>query len=226
MHEIEFQKKIPYQFKDIGLLKRALTHSSFANECQNKKIKDNERLEFLGDAVLEIAVSDYLYRNYPDWTEGELSKRRVAIVCEQALDLCAKALGMSCYLYIGRGEERTGGRKRASILSDAMEAVIGAVYLDGGFDAACSYIHQVVLEEIKGKPLYHDCKTALQELIQGSSKKKIEYREAGSKGPDHNKTFLVDLFIGEEKIASASGHTKKAAEQQAAYLALLELGKK
>ncbi len=225
MHEKEFQERIPYHFKDQGLLKRALTHSSFANECQNKEIKDNERLEFLGDAVLEIAVSDYLYRTYPDWSEGELSKRRVAIVCEQTLDLCAKPLELSKYLYMGRGEERTGGRKRASILSDAMEAVIGAVYLDGGFEEARQYIEKVILEEVKDKPLYHDCKTALQELIQGSSKKKIEYRDAGSKGPDHNKTFLVELLIGDEKIASASGHTKKAAEQQAAYLALLQLEK-
>jgi ribonuclease III len=225
MHEIEFQERIPYRFQDISLLKRALTHSSFANECQNEKVKDNERLEFLGDAVLEIAVSDYLYRNYPDWTEGELSKRRVAIVCEPTLDLCAKALGLSEFLYMGRGEERTGGRKRASIVSDAMEAVIGAVYLDGGFEQARAYIEKVILEEVKDKPLYHDCKTALQELIQGSSKKKIDYRSAGSKGPDHNKTFMVDLFIGEEKIASASGHTKKAAEQQAAYDALLKLEK-
>lgn len=221
--EQEFQGLLPYQFQDISLLKQALTHSSFANECKNSRIKDNERLEFLGDAVLEIVTSDFLYRKYPQESEGALSKKRVSMVCEQSLDYCARQLGVPTYLYLGRGEENTGGRKRPSIVSDAMEAIIGAVYLDGGMESAFPFVEELVLKKLDGKLLYKDSKTALQELVQAKSKETITYKDAGSTGPDHNKTFYVELYIGDQLVAKAQGHTKKAAEQAAAMEAIQEM---
>ena len=222
-HEVEFQAIIQYEFRDISLLRQALTHSSYANECRNKAFKDNERLEFLGDAVLEIVTSEYLFRTYPDKPEGEMSRNRASIVCEQTLDLCAKPLGLSDYLYLGKGEDATGGRKRPSILSDALEAVIGAIYLDGGFSEAQTFVHRFILNDVEHKQLYSDCKTKIQEYAQAHKLGNPDYRLTGSEGPDHNKTFFVDLYLKDEKISSASGHSKKAAEQQAAYKALTKL---
>ena len=211
---------LSYHFKDRGLLRTALTHSSYANECMTGALKDNERLEFLGDAVLEAVTSDELFRRYPQEPEGALSKRRVALVCEQNLDRCARQFGLQDYLYLGKGEEKTGGRRRASVISDAMEALIGAVYLDGGYDAASSVIRRLILEVQLPQAVYQNDKSALQELLQADGSVRIEYRADGSSGPDHDKTYYVNLYVNGEKIARGSGHSKKAAEQQAAHKAL------
>lgn len=221
--EFEFEKVICYKFQDISLLQTALTHSSFANECRNSKIKHNERLEFLGDAVLEIVSSEYLFHKYPNKPEGELSKMRASMVCEPTLAICANEIGLGNYLYLGKGEDMTGGRKRPSILSDALEATIGAVYLDGGFDEAKAYVHRYILNDIENKQLFHDSKTNLQEYVQARMSEPVHYEEIGEEGPEHDKTFYVNLFIGERVIAAGKGRTKKAAEQEAAYQALLRL---
>lgn len=163
----EFQSKIGYTFKNRHLLEQALTHSSYANEKHMKKHSDNERLEFLGDAVLEIVSSEFLFINYPQKPEGELTKLRASIVCEPTLALCTKPLDLGKYLRLGRGEDHTGGRKRKSILSDALEAVIGAIYLDGGFTNAKEFVLRFIMTDIENKQLFYDSKTILQELIQG-----------------------------------------------------------
>lgn len=221
----EFQENIGYTFQEEGLLKQALTHSSFANERHMKKLSDNERLEFLGDAVLEIVTSEFLYKNYPDMPEGELTKLRASIVCEQTLALCTKPLQLGEYLFLGKGESRTGGRTRKSILSDAMEAVIGAIYLDGGFASAKEYVERFILTDIENKQLFYDSKTILQELVQADYTQPLSYELVKECGPDHAKEFYVDAKIGEHKVGSGVGSTKKAAEQEAAYHALLSLKK-
>ena len=218
----DFEDKIGYHFKNQGLLRQALTHSSFANERHMKKLSDNERLEFLGDAVLEIISSDFLYHNYPDVPEGQLTKLRASIVCEPTLALCTKELDLGDYLYLGRGENQTGGRNRKSILSDALEAVIGAIYLDGGFANAKEFVLKFILTDIEHKQLFYDSKTILQEVVQGEHEQ-LDYRLVGESGPDHDKSFSVEVWIGEQKISEGSGHTKKAAEQEAAYHALIKL---
>ncbi len=218
----EFQNRIGYQFKEEELLKQALTHSSFANERQLKKLSDNERLEFLGDAVLEIVSSEFLYLNYPSLSEGELTKLRASIVCEPTLALCTQEMELGTYLRLGKGEDLTGGRDRKSILSDALEAVIGSIYLDGGFASAKEFILRFILTDIEHKQLFYDSKTILQELIQ-SKHQTLEYKLVDETGPDHNKKFKVEVWIDGTGISSASGNTKKAAEQEAAYKALLIL---
>ena len=218
----DFEDKIGYHFKNQGLLRQALTHSSYANERHMKKLSDNERLEFLGDAVLEIISSDFLYHNYPDVPEGQLTKLRASIVCEPTLALCTNELDLGDYLYLGRGENQTGGRKRKSILSDALEAVIGAIYLDGGFANAKEFVLKFILTDIEHKQLFYDSKTILQEVVQGEHEQ-LDYRLVGESGPDHDKSFSVEVWIGEQKISEGSGHTKKAAEQEAAYHALIKL---
>ncbi len=218
----DFEDKIGYHFKNQGLLRQALTHSSYANERHMKKLSDNERLEFLGDAVLEIISSDFLYHNYPDVPEGQLTKLRASIVCEPTLALCTKELDLGDYLYLGRGENQTGGRNRKSILSDALEAVIGAIYLDGGFANAKEFVLKFILTDIEHKQLFYDSKTILQEVVQGEHEQ-LDYRLVGESGPDHDKSFSVEVWIGEQKISEGSGHTKKAAEQEAAYHALIKL---
>ena len=170
-----FQKEIGYQFQNEHLLVQALTHSSYANEKHMKKLSDNERLEFLGDAVLEIISSDFLYKNYPQKPEGELTKLRASIVCEPTLALCTEAIHLGDYLYLGNGEDLTGGRKRKSILSDALEAVIGAIYLDGGFANAKEFVLKYILTDIEHKQLFYDSKTILQEVVQGEHEK-LTYR--------------------------------------------------
>ena len=219
----ELEQKIGYQFKEQGLLRQALTHSSFANEKYMKKNSDNERLEFLGDAVLELVSSEYLFLHYPKLPEGELTKFRASIVCEPTLALCTKELELGKYLYLGKGEDLTGGRNRKSILSDALEAMIGAIYRDGGFDAAKAFIHQFILVDIEHKKLFHDSKTILQELVQGTYKEELYYELIGEEGPDHDKIFKVRAMIGDKVVGYGTGHTKKAAEQEAAYEALLKL---
>ena len=218
----EFQSKIGYTFKNRHLLEQALTHSSYANEKHMKKHSDNERLEFLGDAVLEIVSSEFLFINYPQKPEGELTKLRASIVCEPTLALCTKPLDLGKYLRLGRGEDHTGGRKRKSILSDALEAVIGAIYLDGGFTNAKEFVLNFILNDIEHKQLFYDSKTILQEVVQGEHEQ-LTYVLTDESGPDHNKSFTVRACIGERVIGSGTGHTKKAAEQEAAYQALLML---
>lgn len=222
----ELEKKIGYRFCDRGLLKQALTHSSFANEQRINKLRDYERLEFLGDAVLELISSEFLFRENPQMPEGKLTKLRSSMVCEPALAYCAKELELGEYMLLGKGEEATGGRYRDSITSDAMEAVIGALYLDGGFTAAHDFIHKFVLSDLENKILFYDSKTVLQEMIQAEGDSVFSYELKEEAGPDHNKEFLVDAVLNGSVIGSGRGRTKKAAEQQAAYEAILCLRKR
>ena len=218
----QFQENIGYYFKNEKLLRQALTHSSYANERHLKKLSDNERLEFLGDAVLEVASSDFLFKHYPQMPEGELTKLRASIVCEPTLALCTQEMDLGKYLYLGRGEDQTGGRTRKSILSDALEAVIGAIYLDGGFASAKEFVNKYILKDIEHKHLFYDSKTILQEVVQGEHEQ-LSYVLLEESGPDHNKSFKVAVQIGNKQISVGVGHTKKAAEQEAAYQALLIL---
>lgn len=218
----DLESKIGYQFKQPELLRQALTHSSYANE-KHKKQSDNERLEFLGDAVLELVSSEFIFKNYGKMPEGEMTKFRASIVCEPTLALCTKELDLGKYLYLGKGEDTTGGRTRKSVLSDALEAVIGAIYLDGGFDAAREFVHRFILVDVEHKKLFHDSKTILQEFVQGNYKEELHYVLIGEEGPDHDKKFMVEAMMGERVIGHGTGHTKKAAEQEAAYEALLKL---
>ena len=224
MKKIEkFQQIIGYEFENQGLLRQALTHTSYANEKNFTKHSDNERLEFLGDAVLEIISSEFLYQNYPKLPEGDLTKLRASIVCEPTLALCTREVDLGEYLLLGKGENLTGGRNRKSILSDAMEAVIGAIYLDGGFERAKTFIHRFILTDIEHKKLFYDSKTILQEVVQGNYEEPLHYELLSEEGPDHDKKFKVEARNGAQTIGTGSGHTKKAAEQEAAYQALLLL---
>ena len=218
----KIQAEIGYEFKDEQLLKQALTHSSYANEKHLKKFSDNERLEFLGDAVLEVVSSEFLFHAYPNLTEGELTKLRASIVCEPTLALCTEEIHLGDYLFLGKGEDHTGGRTRTSVLSDALEAMIGAIYLDGGFANAKEFVLKYIMTDIEHKHLFYDSKTILQEVVQGEHEQ-LTYVLLGETGPDHDKTFEVGVLIGQKEISTGKGHTKKAAEQEAAYKALLQL---
>ena len=217
----ELEHKLGYHFHDRRLLEHALCHSSYANERHWDKLMNNERLEFLGDAVLELATSEFLYQNYPTMPEGEATRTRASIVCEQTLALCARDLGLGEWLRLGKGEELTGGRDRDSITSDAMEALLGAIYLDGGFANAKEFVHRFILNDIEHKKLFYDSKTILQEQIQSETEEPIHYELVKEEGPDHNKRFTVNVMLKEKVLGSGSGRTKKAAEQEAAYRALL-----
>lgn len=219
---MEFEKRIGYSFKDPELLVTALTHSSYSNEIRLKKQECNERLEFLGDAVLELISSEQIFRNHPDQPEGDLTRIRASYVCEPTLALCAREICLGDYLQLGRGEDRTGGRERDSILSDAMEATIGAVYMYGGFESAQRYVEEFILKDIEKKSLFYDSKTYLQEIVQRDLKK-LEYVLLKEEGPDHNKSFEVGVLIDGKQLTTAVGRTKKKAEQAAAYEAILLL---
>ena len=220
----ELEKKIGYTFREKGMLRQAMCHSSYANEHKPRPAADNERLEFLGDAVLEIISSDFLYHQYPKMPEGDLTKLRASIVCEPTLALCAREFELGKYLLLGKGEEHTGGRERNSILSDAMEALIGAIYLDGGFASAKEFVLKFILTDIEHKKLFYDSKTILQELVQRDFKdEEICYEVVGEEGPDHAKKFIVEVRIGNRKAGEGEGSTKNAAEQAAAYRAILAL---
>ena len=219
----ELEKKIGYVFRDFALLKTAMMHSSYTNERHLEKYRCNERLEFLGDAVLELVSSEFLFRESPKVSVGELTKTRASMVCESSLALCARDIGLGDYLLLGKGEEATGGRKRDSITSDAMEALIGAIYLDGGFTSAKEFIHRFVLTDLEDKKLFYDSKTILQEMVQAETNSEITYRLVGEEGPDHNKSFSVEVLIGGGSYGAGRGRTKKGAEQQAAYEAILKL---
>ena len=225
MHTIHgLEEKIGYYFKNRELLKAAITHSSVKNEIKDKNLKNNERLEFLGDAVLELASSKCLFLKYPDMSEGKLTKLRASIVCEQTLASCARNLGLGDFLILSKGEENTGGRHRDSIISDAMEAVIGAIYLDGGFENADNFINQFILNDIEHKQLFHDSKTLLQEIVQKDYPgKDLTYELIRESGPDHDKLFNVQVEMESQVLGEGEGKTKKAAEQQAAYNALIKL---
>jgi len=219
----ELEEVIGYKFNDRGYLFLALTHSSFANEKRSENLKSNERLEFLGDSVLSIITSDYIYRNHPELPEGEMTKTRAAIVCEASLMMCANKIRLGEYLFLGRGEENTGGRTRTSILSDAFEALIGAIYLDGGISAAGEFIKRTmkdILLNINSKAVFYDYKTQFQEIVQKKSDEKIRYRILDEKGPDHDKVFTAQLLVGDRPCGTGTGRTKKEAEQNAAKDAL------
>jgi len=223
---VELQNKIGYQFKNKELLISAMMHSSYTNEKHLPKYKCNERLEFLGDAVLEIVSSEFLFFENKKMPEGELTKLRASMVCEPSLAFCAREIQLGDYLLLGKGEEVTGGRTRASVTSDALEALIGAIYLDGGFASAKEFITKFVLNDLEHKKLFFDSKTILQELVQGHFSETISYHLIREEGPDHNKSFFVEVHIGEECYGEGSGRTKKAAEQEAAYHAILKLHRK
>ena len=217
----ELEEKAGYVFQNKKLLTQAMTHSSYANEMRINKYGDYERLEFLGDAVLEFVSSDFLYRGRQETAEGDLTKLRASMVCEPALAYCAREFGLEQYIYLGKGEEATGGRNRDSIVSDVMEALIGAIYLDGGIEEASVFIRHFVLSDLENKQLFYDAKTILQELVQKEDGGKLRYELVKEEGPAHDKTFQVEAYIGETKVGAGTGHSKKAAQQQAAYQALL-----
>ena len=219
----ELEEKIGYNFKDSHLLRHAVTHSSYVNEKHMKKADCNERLEFLGDAVLELISSEYLFFENQTMPEGELTKLRASMVCEKALAFCARDLELGSYLLLGKGEDATGGRFRESITSDALEALIGAIYLDGGFEPAKDFVLKFILNDIEHKQLFYDSKTILQEIVQEKGIQPVEYILTGESGPDHDKTFSVEVWIGEQCMGQGSGRTKKAAEQMAAYRAICRL---
>ena len=214
---MQLQDKIGYHFQNLSLLNNALTHSSYANERHWKYERNNERLEFLGDAVLELVSSDYIFSNHKDMVEGKMTKLRASLVCEMSLASSAREIKLGEYLKLGHGEWVTGGGKRDSILSDAFEAVIGAIYLDGGLANAKEFIHRFILNDIEHKQLFYDSKTILQEMVQAKYKETLVYELLKEEGPDHNKSFEVCVKIGDEEIGRGLGRTKKAAEQVAAY---------
>lgn len=232
----EFQQRLDYQFRSSYLLVTALTHSSAIPELRaaaeatggdSSQVQDNERLEFLGDAVLDLLASEYLLESFPTWSEGQLSRSRAYLVNAQALEVAARKLGIGEFLRLGRGEEKTGGREKAAIIADALEAVVAAIYLDSGLDAARQILRRVLFEsamELGGVRIADsDRKSALQEFLQGKGRPPAEYRLTGETGPDHQKMFYVEVWSLGEFLASGQGNTKKEAEQKAARMALERL---
>lgn len=221
----EFEEEVGYCFQDKNLLTTALTHSSYSNEKRWEKHCCNERLEFLGDSVLELVSSEFIFQGNPTMPEGEMTRTRASYVCEPTLALCARDIHLGKYLQLGKGEELTGGRERDSVLSDALEATIGAVYLDGGFAAAKEYIEKHILQEIENKKLFFDSKTILQEIIQSQEGSRLEYVLLREEGPDHHKQYTAAVVVDGKQISEGEGSTKKKAEQAAAYQAILKLKK-
>ncbi|MDD3347298.1 ribonuclease III [Oscillibacter sp.] len=220
------ERKLNYAFRNPALLSEALSHSSYANEHRAAHLNSNERLEFLGDSVLGFVTAEFLFAQHPDLPEGDLTRIRAALVCEQSLYEVARKLELGRYLKLGRGEEAGGGRERTSILADATEAVFAAVYLDGGITAASALIHRCLLEAEKEEAVEErrrDYKTALQELVQRQADQVLTYRMAGEQGPDHAKTFAAEVLLNGAPLGSGLGHSKKEAEQAAAKTALEQL---
>ena len=217
-----FMKTIGYTFKDVSMLENALTHSSYINECKMPYYACNERLEFLGDAVLELASSRFLFQEHPKMPEGDMTTLRASLVCELSLAKIARQIDLGNHLRLGKGEKKTGGADRDSILSDAFEAVVGAMYLDGGFDVADTFIKKFVLTEEGSKDLFNDAKSRLQEVIQDKHHENtfIRYEVVEETGPAHDKIFKVKCIVQGEEMSFGEGHTKKKAEQQAALIAL------
>ena len=217
----DLEEAIGYRFQNITLLQNALTHSSYANERWHDSLRSNERMEFLGDSILGMAVAEYLYRSFPDRPEGELTRMRADMVCENSLAAVAEKIGLGQHLLLGHGEERFGGRSRASILADAVESVIAASFLDGGIEAAGNFIKRFILTEVPVKKLHNaDYKTALQELVQQKKDQVLSYALVGESGPDHDKKFEVEVSLNGQVIGSGIGSSKKRAEQAAAHSAL------
>ena len=223
--EEKLEQRIGYHFKDKSLLKQALTHSSFMNEQKINKYGDYERLEFLGDAVLELISSDFLYHQKPEIAEGKMTKLRSTYVCEMALAYCAKDLELGRFIRLGKGEEMCGGRERDSIIADVVEAIIGAIYLDSGLPEAKAFIHRFILSDLEHRQLFYDSKTILQEKVQKEFHTTVVYELLRVTGPEHQKVFTVRAHIGERAFQEATGKSKKDAEQQAAYEAICELKK-
>ena len=220
-----FQEKIGYRFKNQKLITEALSHSSYANESKKQR-NSNERLEFLGDSVLSVVVSNYIFEHFKHLPEGELTKLRASLVCEQALFDFSKKIDLGSFIMLGKGEEMTGGRERPSIVSDAFEAVIAAIYLDGGMDVATKYVLSFIPENVKPHSVvsFVDYKTALQEIIQKNPEEKVEYVLTDESGPDHDKKFTVNVMLNSNVIGTGIGKSKKSAEQNAAKEALSLMG--
>lgn len=216
----ELEKKLGYRFRNIGLLEHAMTHSSYANEHRAAGITSNERLEFLGDSVLGMVVADYLFEKHPDMPEGELTRTRAALVCETSLYEVARTLNLGCYLRLGKGEAGGGGRSRPSILADATEAMLAAVYLDGGIEPARTIIRAYILDKEEEKSVDRDYKTALQELVQRHPGQAVTYRLIDETGPDHARVFVMEVSIDEKPVGIGRGRSKKEAEQMSAKAAL------
>lgn len=220
----DLETAIGYRFKNIQLLQNALTHSSYANERWHNSLLSNERLEFLGDSVLGMLVAEYLYRNFPNRPEGELTRMRADMVCEKTLAAAANRIGLGEHLLLGHGEEQGGGRNRASILADAMESIIAACFLDGGLDAALSFVQKFILVEVPVTKLHNaDYKTQLQELVQQKKNQVLSYALIGQSGPDHDKQFDVAVSLNGNVVGEGSGSSKKRAEQMAARSAIERL---
>ena len=218
------EQALGYTFRDKSLLRNALTHSSYANEMYHESLLSNERLEFLGDSVLGMLVAEYLYRNFPNRPEGELTRMRADMVCETTLAGAANRIGLGNHLLLGHGEEQGGGRSRDSILADAMESVIAACFLDGGLDAALQVVRTFILVEVPVTKLHNaDYKTELQELVQREPNRTLVYRMAEESGPDHDKTFTFEVLLNGAVVGRGEGHSKKEAEQMAARAALERL---
>lgn len=219
----EFEQEVGYTFQEKQLLTTALTHSSYSNEKRWEKYCCNERLEFLGDSILELVSSEYIFRANPQMPEGDMTRTRASYVCEPTLALCARDIHLGRYLLLGKGEEMTGGRERDSVLSDALEATIGAIYMDGGFDSAKAYIENHILKDIENKKLFFDSKTILQEIVQSEDGSILEYDLLKEEGPDHCKEYTSAVLVDGKQLTTGIGNTKKKAEQAAAYKAILKL---
>ncbi|MGZ0049802.1 MULTISPECIES: ribonuclease III [Brevibacillus] len=228
MNFAQLQEKIGFRFRDESILRQAFTHSSYVNEQRGKRISDNERLEFLGDAVLELTVSQFLYKTFPKMSEGEMTKLRAAIVCEPSLVKFAELLNFGDLVLLGKGEELTGGRQRPALLADVFEAFVGALYLDQGLDAVFSFMEKYVYPKIdKGEfAQVTDFKSQLQEFVQQDNLGDIQYRIVEEKGPAHNREFVSEVLLNNRSLGIGSGRSKKEAEQQAAARALVKLGEK
>lgn len=221
------QDELIYQFKDASLMATAMTHSSYANEHRDLHMQNNERLEFLGDSILGLVSADYVFHRYPDVPEGRLTKVRAAVVCEKTLYEVAKELGLDRHLLLGHGEEMCGGRERPSILADSVEAMIGAIYLDGGLEAARAFIMSFLPAKVdlaENGMAFRDYKTTLQEIVQKNRQETLSYRLSGESGPDHDKRFTVQVMLNRNIFAEGVGHSKKEAQQMAAKAALELMG--
>lgn len=219
------QEKIQYQFHNEELLIQALTHSSFSHEMTVRRRPDYERLEFLGDAVLELVSSEYIFHTYPQMSEGNMTKLRAGAVCEPALAHCANKLQLGKFLYLGKGEECGGGRKRESIIADVMEAIVGAIFLDSGIEEAKNFIMTYILADMETNKMFYDSKSTLQELVQKKGSARLEYTVLEEKGPEHQKEFVVAVNLNGDRLGVGTGKNKKSAEQKAAYEALLKMKK-
>ncbi len=219
----KLEQTVGYTFKNKDLLFHAMRHSSYSNENGLGASGSNERLEFLGDAVLELASSEFIFTNFSDMPEGEMTRLRASIVCEQTLAICARAINLPKYIILGKGEETSGGRERDSIVSDAFEALIGAIYEDGGFTNAKEFVYRFIMNDIDNKKLFFDSKTILQEMVQTGPEIILEYNLIREEGPAHNKKFTMEAVLNGKSIGVGFGRTKKHAEQSAAYEAIKKL---